>query len=51
MMRYAESASCRMEHLRAYFGDPDSASCGRCDNCRRTADSVAALAASEAGHP
>jgi ATP-dependent DNA helicase RecQ len=44
MMRYAESASCRMEHLRAYFGDPDSAPCGRCDNCRSSKDSVAAVA-------
>jgi ATP-dependent DNA helicase RecQ len=43
MMRYAESADCRMAELRAYFGDDPGQPCGHCDNCRRTRDSVAAV--------
>jgi ATP-dependent DNA helicase RecQ len=43
MMRYAESADCRMAALRAYFGDDPGQPCGHCDNCRRTRDSVAAV--------
>lgn len=35
MMRYADSAHCRMQFLREYFGEAEGAPCGRCDNCRR----------------
>lgn len=34
MMHYAESVRCRMQYLRAYFGEADGEPCGRCDNCR-----------------
>jgi ATP-dependent DNA helicase RecQ len=34
MMRYAQSASCRMRFLEEYFG-AEAADCGRCDNCTR----------------
>ncbi len=33
IMHYAESASCRTQLIRAYFGDPDGEPCGHCDNC------------------
>jgi ATP-dependent DNA helicase RecQ len=34
VMRYAQSADCRMQLLRAYFGEDRAEPCGRCDNCR-----------------
>jgi len=34
MMRYAETAECRMQFLREYFGEPKADRCGQCDNCR-----------------
>lgn len=33
MMRYAESARCRKQILRTYFGEPEGEPCGNCDNC------------------
>ncbi len=33
MMRYAESARCRKQILRAHFGEPEGEPCGSCDNC------------------
>jgi ATP-dependent DNA helicase RecQ len=43
MMRYAETTACRSQFLRAYFGETDApSSCGHCDNCCRTPDSLAA---------
>ena len=33
MMRYAESARCRKQLLREYFGEDAGAPCGHCDNC------------------
>jgi ATP-dependent DNA helicase RecQ len=33
MMRYAETASCRMQYLRVYFGEPEGEPCLHCDNC------------------
>lgn len=33
MMRYAESAGCRMKYIREYFGEPPGNDCGHCDNC------------------
>ena len=37
MMRYAESPRCRMQIIRAYFGDPEGDRCTRCDNCQSPA--------------
>lgn len=34
MMRYAQTAQCRMGFLRVYFGEDAGDACGRCDNCR-----------------
>lgn len=34
MMRYAETADCRMRFLRTYFGETPQLDCGQCDNCR-----------------
>jgi ATP-dependent DNA helicase RecQ len=33
MMRYAETADCRMRYLRKYFGEEPQLDCGQCDNC------------------
>jgi ATP-dependent DNA helicase RecQ len=33
MMRYGEIASCRMQFLREYFGEPKGGPCQHCDNC------------------
>ncbi len=33
MMRYAQSAQCRKQFLRAYFSEPEGEPCGTCDNC------------------
>ncbi len=33
MMHYAESAVCRKQLLRVYFGEADGEPCGTCDNC------------------
>ena len=33
MMHYAETAGCRIQVIRAYFGDEQGEPCGRCDNC------------------
>lgn len=35
MMRYAETAMCRMQFLREYFGEATGGPCGHCDNCAR----------------
>lgn len=37
MMQFAQSRKCRVQQLRAYFGEDDGAACGRCDNCRTDA--------------
>jgi ATP-dependent DNA helicase RecQ len=37
MMRYAQSAACRVQKLREYFAEPAGEPCGACDNCRRPA--------------
>jgi ATP-dependent DNA helicase RecQ len=34
MMRYAQSALCRVRFLAEYFGEERDRSCGHCDNCR-----------------
>jgi ATP-dependent DNA helicase RecQ len=44
MMHYADSAICRMQFLREYFGEPPGERCGRCDNCRKPLHPVRALA-------
>ncbi|HEY4357760.1 MAG TPA: RecQ family ATP-dependent DNA helicase [Acidobacteriaceae bacterium] len=49
MMHYAETAGCRTQVLRVYFGDDAGERCGRCDNCERGLDPEADLhAAAEA---
>ena len=35
MMHYAETAGCRTQILRQYFGEELGEPCGRCDNCER----------------
>ena len=35
MMHYAETATCRTQILRQYFGEDLGDLCGRCDNCER----------------
>jgi ATP-dependent DNA helicase RecQ len=44
VMRYAQTALCRMRALREYFGEDPAAPCGRCDNCLRHPALVAAVA-------
>ena len=44
MMHYADSALCRMQFLREYFGAPLGERCGRCDNCRSPPHSIRARA-------
>jgi ATP-dependent DNA helicase RecQ len=34
IMHYAESPRCRMQIIRAYFGEPEGDRCTRCDNCQ-----------------
>ena len=33
MMQYGDCATCRMQFLRPYFGEPVGKPCGHCDNC------------------
>jgi ATP-dependent DNA helicase RecQ len=33
MMRYAQSAMCRVQYQRDYFGEPPGERCGHCDTC------------------
>lgn len=48
MMHYAETAGCRTQILRQYFGEELGEPCGRCDNCERgLADTDAELRAAE----
>jgi len=35
MIRYAQTALCRVQMMREYFGEERAEPCGRCDNCRR----------------
>ena len=53
MMHYAETVECRMQVIRAYFGDAEGEHCGRCDNCEQHAIETAAKgsAAIRAHHP
>jgi ATP-dependent DNA helicase RecQ len=34
MVRYAQTALCRVQYLRDWFGEERGERCGRCDNCR-----------------
>ncbi len=34
MMRYGETAMCRMQFIREYFAEPAGEACNHCDNCR-----------------
>lgn len=48
MMHYAETAGCRTQILRQYFGEELGEPCGRCDNCERgLVDTEAELRAAE----
>jgi ATP-dependent DNA helicase RecQ len=38
MIHYSESADCRMQRLREYFGEARGRHCGRCDNCQNPPD-------------
>ena len=45
MMLYGQSATCRWAYLLEYFGEPGTAACGTCDNCRQPlAEQLAASA-------
>jgi len=35
IMHYGQTALCRLQFLREYFGEPAGEPCTRCDNCRR----------------
>jgi ATP-dependent DNA helicase RecQ len=37
IMQYGETAMCRMQFLREYFGEPSGERCNHCDNCHRPA--------------
>lgn len=47
MMRYAESAACRKQILRAYFDEPEGDPCGACDNCLSPKEEIAPAARSQ----
>ena len=52
MMHYAETATCRTQILRQYFGEDLGEPCGRCDNCDRgVAEAEAAQRAAEDTRP
>ena len=46
MMRYGDSAACRMQFLRPYFGEAEGKPCGHCDNCERPPEQPAHMATS-----
>ncbi len=51
MMHYAETAGCRTQILRQYFGEELGEPCGRCDNCERgLTDAEAELQAANETH-
>jgi ATP-dependent DNA helicase RecQ len=47
MMRYGETATCRMQFIREYFGETAGEPCQRCDNCRAPPEVGAKQAANE----
>lgn len=47
MMRYAQTATCRTQVLRKYFGEDAGEPCGRCDNCARGLNADADLTESK----
>ena len=52
MMHYAQTAGCRTQVLRQYFGEEIGDPCGRCDNCDRgLVDTEAQLRAAETSRP
>ncbi len=52
MMHYAETAGCRTQVLRQYFGEDIGDPCGRCDNCDRgLVDTEAQLRAANEASP
>ena len=51
MMHYAETVGCRVQVIRAYFGDPEGEPCGRCDNCEHPAMEAAHQGSTEIRSP
>jgi ATP-dependent DNA helicase RecQ len=45
VMAYARTQGCRQREILDYFGDPDAAACGVCDNCTRSGGAPAASGA------
>jgi ATP-dependent DNA helicase RecQ len=50
IMQYGETASCRMQFLREYFGEPAGEACKRCDNCRKPVQVDVARTSAPAAH-
>jgi ATP-dependent DNA helicase RecQ len=50
IMQYGETASCRMQFLREYFGEPAGEPCKRCDNCRKPVQVDVANTSAVAAH-
>lgn len=48
MMRYGETAGCRVRYIREYFGEAAGEPCGRCDNCRAPVEAATSSSASAA---
>jgi ATP-dependent DNA helicase RecQ len=48
IIRYAQTALCRMRYVREYFGEERGEPCGRCDNCRERPDVVREVLRAEA---
>ena len=48
IMRYAESATCRKQLLRSYFGEPEGEPCGACDNCLSPKEEIVPATQSQA---
>ncbi len=51
MMHYAETPDCRVQVIRAYFGDSAGDPCNRCDNCLRKQSETSPHPGTEAGAP
>jgi ATP-dependent DNA helicase RecQ len=42
IMKYGDTATCRMKFMRKYFGEPEGGECNHCDNCRFPVNAPAA---------
>ena len=45
LLQYVKATDCRNRVILEYLGEPEPPKCGRCDNCLRSKDAVAAAAA------